>query len=338
MLNGKKEKEGLMIQPLLSQEKLSEQFRILLLTLEKTAQSYFIFGQLEKALQLLQIGMQLLSMPEVTPQEQVRLRLSYGNMLAIKTNFANASVEDALAVLKEAKHLAAELDDAQLLADAFNGIGYAHYVAASNRREGDPHMILDYFQGALERRRILHDDRGISESLFYVGLISELLGQKEIARTSYTQSLQIAQQQGYAREAFEALRHLGFLEQAQGNFSQAQQYFTESLHQLEHAGIHVYLPFAHIVIADVCLMQGNVEMAASHCQKALDLARKMDIKKALIFSLLISGRICQEKQEKVQARDYFEQAFVVAQAIDLKYAMQQASSALQTLLADPGTQ
>ncbi|HEX6481151.1 MAG TPA: hypothetical protein VF043_20120, partial [Ktedonobacteraceae bacterium] len=74
------------------------------------------------------------------------------------------------------------------------------------------------------------------------------------------------------------------------------------------------------------------------CQKALDLARKMDIKKALIFSLLISGRICQEKQEKVQARDYFEQAFAVAQAIDLKYTMQQASSALQALVADPGTQ
>jgi hypothetical protein len=88
----KKEKEGIMIQPPLSQELLSEQFSVLLLTLEKTAQSYFISGQLEKALQLLRIGMQLLSMPEATPREQVRLRLSYGNMLAIKTNFANASV------------------------------------------------------------------------------------------------------------------------------------------------------------------------------------------------------------------------------------------------------
>jgi tetratricopeptide (TPR) repeat protein len=321
-----------------SQEELPEQLRVLLLTLEKTAQSYFLLGQVEQALQLFQIGMQLIHMPEVMPRERARLKLSYGNMLAIKTNFENAPVEDALAVLEEVKQLAAKLDDAQLLADVLNGIGFAHYVAASNKRDGDPHRLLDYFQEALERRRILHDDRGISESLFYVGLISELLDQKEVARISYTQSLQIAQQQNYPREAFEAFRHLGFLEQAQGNFPQAQHYFTESLHQLEHAGIYIYFPFAHIVIADVCLAQGNVEVASSHGQKALELARKMNIKKALIFSLLSLGSICQEKQEKDQAKDYFEQAYAVAQSVDLKYAMQRAFQALHNLSTNPRIQ
>jgi tetratricopeptide (TPR) repeat protein len=325
----KPSKRAIMAQSLPSQETLSEQWRVLLLTLEKTAQSYFLSGQLEQALQLLQVGIQLVHIPEVTPREQARFKLAYGNMLAIKTNFENAPVENALALLEEAKQLAMTIADDQLIADALNGIGYAHYVAASNKREGDPHMLLAYFQEALERRRALHDDRGISESLFYIGLISELREQKEFAHTSYTQSLEIAQQHGYSREAFEALRHLGFFEQAQGNFSQAQQYFTESLQQLEHAGIQVYLPFAHVVLADACLAQGNVEAASSHCQKALDLAPKMNIKKALIFSLLSSGRICQEKQEHAQARGYFEQAYAVAEAIDLKYAMQWASSALQ---------
>lgn len=327
-----------MAQPLPSQEMLAEQLRALLLTLEKSAHSYFMLGQLEQALQLYQIGMEVLHIPEVTQYDRATLLLHYGNMLAIKTNFENAPVEEAISVLEQAKQLALSIDDAQLLADALNGIAFAQYVAASNKREGDPHILLASFQEALECRRVLHDDRGVSESLFHVGLISELLGQKEVARSSYTQALQIAQQQGYPREASEALRHLGFLEQAQGNFSQAQQYFTEALHVLEHAGIRVYLPFAHVVLADVCLAQGNVELASSQCQRALDLSRKMDIKKALIFSLLSSGHICQERQEEKQARDYFEQAYAVAQAIDLKHAMQSASSALQHLSINPGAQ
>lgn len=323
------------MQSTLSQEELSEQLRTLFLSLEKTAQSYLLLGQMKQALQLLEIGMQLMQLPGVTPREQARLKLSYGNILVIKTNFENAPIEDAITVLEEVKQLATELNDAQLLADALNGIGYAHYVTASNKRNGDPHMLLAYFQEALERRRILHDNRGISESLFYVGLISELLDQKGVARISYTQALQIALQQNYPREAFEALRHLGFLEQSQGNFLQAQHYFTESLHQLEHAGIQIYLPFAHVVMADIYLVQGSVEMAFSHGQKALELAQKMNIKKALILSLLSLGHVCQEKQEKNQARQYFEQAHSAAQTIDLKHAIQQASQALSKISPDP---
>ena len=326
------------MQPLPSQKALPEQLRTLLITLEKIAQSYFMLGHLEQALQLFQVGMQLIHAPEVTQRDQARLLLHYGNMLTIKTLFENAPVEEAVSVLEQAKQLATKLDDEQLIADALDGIGYAHYIIASNKREGDPHVLRAYFQEALERRRGLHDERGVSESLFHLGLIAEPLDQIEVARSSYTQALQIAQQQGYPAEASDALRHLGLLEQAQGNFTQAQQYLTESLHLREHMGIHPYLPFAYHAVADVYLAQGNVELASSQCQKALDLARKMDIKKALIFSLLTHGRICQEKQEQKQARDYFEQAYDVAQAIDLKYAIQQAASALQHLSTNSGAQ
>ena len=136
-----------MTQLLSSQEELSEQVGVLLLTLEKTAQAYFLSGQAEQALQLFQIGMQLIHMPEVMPRVQARFKLSYGNMLTIvKTNFENAPVEDALAVLEDVKQTAAELDDAQLLADALNGIGYAHYIASSNKREGDPHSFSLIFK------------------------------------------------------------------------------------------------------------------------------------------------------------------------------------------------
>src|SRR5579883_3459242 len=123
----------------------------------------------------------------MTQQDQIKLLLHNGSVLTSKTLFENAPVEEAISILEQAKQLAIELDDKQLIADALNAIGFAHYVASNNRREGDPHMIRAYFQEALELRRTLHDERGISESLFHLGLIAETLGQRDVAHSHYTQ-------------------------------------------------------------------------------------------------------------------------------------------------------
>jgi tetratricopeptide (TPR) repeat protein len=320
------------------QEALSKQLGTFLLHLEKIAQSYYVLGNLDQALQLFQIGMQVIHIPEVTQRDQARFLLNYGNTLTIKTLFENAPVEKALSLLENAHQLAVTLADEQLIADTLDGIGYAHYISASSKRDGDPHMFLAYFQEALERRKALHDDRGISESLFHLGLTNDVLGQKEAARSFYTQALQIAQQQNYPLEASYVLRHIGFHEQMQGNLSQAQQYFTESLHLRTQIDMHPLLPFSYVALSDVYLAQGNMKLASFTCQKALDLARKMDIKRVLIFSLFNSGCICQEKHEEEQARDYFEQAYNMAKSIDLDYAIQFASSALQSLSTNPKTE
>jgi hypothetical protein len=76
-----------MMHPLPSQKALPEQLRTLLLTLEKIAQSYFMFGHLEQALQLFQIGMQLLRVPEVTQRDQDTL--SHHQLLSYHTYGTN---------------------------------------------------------------------------------------------------------------------------------------------------------------------------------------------------------------------------------------------------------
>lgn len=271
----------------------------------------------------------------MTQQDRARTLLHDGTILTAKTQFANAPVEEALSLLEQAKQLATKLDDAQMIADTINAIGFAHYVAANNRRDGDPLMIRSCFQEALERRRALQDERGVSESLFHLGLISEPLGEQEAARSYYEQSLQIARRYGYQVEASNALRHLGLLEQVRGNLVQAQTYLNESLHLREQIGVNDYLPFAHHVVAEVYLAQGNIAMAFWHAQKALGFARQLDNKKALIVSLLCSGRIARRQRKMEQARNYYEQALTIAQTVDLKYAVQWSSSALQDLSTNP---
>ncbi len=320
-----------MRKPSSSQEMLPERLATFLVTLKQLAQSYFMGGHLEQAVQLLQAGMHILAFPEVTQLDHASFLLHYGNMLAARTQFQNAPVEEALIILEQTKQLAITLDEKQLLADAFDSLGFAHYVAASNKRDGDPYLFRGYFQESLERRGMLHDERGVSESLFHLGLTADVLDQKEDAHRFYTQALQLAQQHNYASEASEALRHLGFHEQAKGNFAQAQQYFTESLSLREQMNMYPYLPFAYVALADLSLEQGNLDIAASQAQKALDLSHKTDIKKGLIFSLWSSGHICQKKQEEQKARDYFEQTYAEARAINLKFAMERAFKSLQEL-------
>lgn len=324
-----------MTQTPFSQEILQEQLETLLLNIEKLAQSYFMLGHLEKALQIFQMGGQVFHLPEVTQRDQARFLLHYGNMLAARTQFQNAPVEEALAMLEQAKQLATLVDDEQIIAGALDGLGFASYVAASNKRQGDPIAFRRYFQEALERRRTLKDELGVSQSLFHLGLTADVLGQRTEAHQYYIQALEIARLHSYAAETSEALRHLGFHEQEKKNFSQALQYFTESLLLRKQMGMSTYLPFSHVVIADIYLAQENLELADAQCQQALELARKMDITRALIFSLFFSGRVCQKKQQEMQARDYFEQAHQVAQSIGLDYAAQEAATALQGLSHSP---
>ncbi|GLV55619.1 hypothetical protein KDH_24630 [Dictyobacter sp. S3.2.2.5] len=310
---------------------LPEQFDAVLETMEYIVTSYFTVGRLEQALHTLRAGQSLLELPEVPTAARARFLLCYGRMLTLKTQFENAPEDDAIELLQQARRLAKQADDPRLIADAVDSIGFAGYTAASNRHEGDPSLLQGYFQEALERRRDLQDQRGISESLFHLGLIEDIIDQPEQAHEYYTQSLHLAQQYNYAREAAEALRHLGFHAQREGNLSEAQRYFSESLRMAEMCGMQMYLPFAHVTLADVYLEQKELDRASEHARQALELAGRLDVKRAQIFALFSSGSICQARGETQQARDYYEQAHALAQTIGLGYAIQRASDALQHL-------
>ncbi|GHO87440.1 hypothetical protein KSZ_54460 [Dictyobacter formicarum] len=317
---------------------LSSQFDTVLETMEGIATSYFLSGRLEQALQILQVGRLLLSMPEVTTHAQARFLLQYGRTLTLKTQFENAPEDEAIAVLQQVQQLAKQLDDPQLIADAVDSIGFAGYTAASNRREGDPSLLQGYFQEALERRQALQDQRGCSESLFHLGLIEDIIDQPEQAHRYYTQALQLARQHNHPREAAEALRHLGFQAQRQGRPAEAQQYFRRALRMAEQSEMQVYIPFAHVALADVYLEQKELDRASEHARKALELAQSMDIKRAHIFALFSNGSICQARGDTKLARDYYEQAHALAQTIGLGYAIQRAGDALQQLAENTDSQ
>jgi tetratricopeptide (TPR) repeat protein len=136
-------------------------------------ESYYWLGRVEDAVRLLQKGMQVVDESEVRQQDQVKLLLQYGKMLIMRNFRSNSSYEFIWPTLLRAQKIAEFIGDERLVADTLSHIGQDHYYKKLNTDEREFHTALKNFQQALELREGIADERGKSESLFYIGLIYE---------------------------------------------------------------------------------------------------------------------------------------------------------------------
>jgi tetratricopeptide (TPR) repeat protein len=312
-----------------SLEAMTERYTTLLQTLCDISESYYYLGRLDDAIKLLKIGEQLLKAKEVTRHDQLKFLLQSGKILTSSIFYRNRDAEEALATLAHAKQLAAFVRNEQGEADALDLLGFAYYYKQLMTKEGESSTALAYCQQALERREVLGDQRGISESSFHVGLIYENGDQPDLdqARIYYTRAYQIARQHGYKLEQSYAVRHLGgLLAEMQGDLKQAQQYFEESLALREEIGFKITLPFSHLAVGEICAKRNELTVAARHYQRAEILAREMEQPVARILSQLSLGEIYLAQQQRPQALECIEQAYSVAKEHHLADWMSEATA------------
>ena len=94
------------------------------------------------------------------------MRLPCGKVLTSSIFYHDGDAKAAFAVLHAAKQLATFLADGRREAEALDLLEFAHYC-----------------QQALERREALEDQRGVSESLFHIGLIYENGDQSDLEKS-----------------------------------------------------------------------------------------------------------------------------------------------------------
>ncbi|HLW02847.1 MAG TPA: tetratricopeptide repeat protein [Ktedonobacterales bacterium] len=297
------------------------------------AEAYYRLGKLEAALGALQAGTLLL---EHAPEQQVdqsrtKLLLQQGKLLVTKGFYANSKYEAAISALSQAQEMASASSDERSAADALQLLGQAYYNKALWSGEDSYERPLDYYQQALARREALKDQRGIAESVFYIGLIHERLQQPGEAQNYYTKALALAQEHNCQIEQSYALRHLAGIAQETGDLEQALALFSESLALREAAGYKILLPLSHLAIGDVLLAQRDLPQAIEHYRAAYAISQEMDTPVARIFSLLSLGSQSQQQQELAQARLYFEQALSSAQEIAFPLGITEASRALEEI-------
>lgn len=306
-------------------------------TLCEMAEFYYCQGQLDKAQQVLRIASQLGEIGEVEYWGHLKIRLQLARVLIAGYFLTNKDADQMLSAILQAKQLAEAAHFEPGMADALSLLGQAHYYIALNgaitlsSSEADYSEALMYQQAALEKREAFHDTRGISESLFFVGLVHERQRQYDQAQEHYEKVLQLAGQHGHLFEKSEAARHLGGIAWYRGDLERALVSAQESLALREQISFKLYLPFAHILVGQISQARGDRDHAQSAYQQAFAIASEMGQKQTQAFSLLGLGEIQVAQKELPQARASFEHARALAEELQIARAITRANAYLERL-------
>jgi tetratricopeptide (TPR) repeat protein len=309
-----------------SLDSLSQTYKELIESVCQIAERYYYQGRFDNALDLLGAGLQMAQQKEVDTEVQANVLTKQGRLLAHRSFATNSGYEDALSTLRRAEKIAQSINSKEVLAEALNFIGLAHYARKFNTGKGDYDEALDYFQKALTLREESQNKRGIAETCIYRGIIHERKGEGQKALDDYQKALRIAEKNGYRLEQSYALRHMAFMHQAQGDLDGALTYFKESLTLREAIGFKVNLPFSLLSVGHVYYEKGNLEEALPYLQKAQALAEELNASRVIVLTLLFIGDTYKAQNDMETALENYQRAHKTATDIDYDRGVSSALS------------
>lgn len=263
--------------------------------LYKIAHSYFFLGKLGDAQRLLQTSLNLTKADEAASRDRLRLLLLYGRVLNVNHLIQRGDSDLLFSIISQARQVAEAAETQQGIAEALSLLGQAHCNATTvatiasgalpfgPRGQGKYEEAFAYQQQALQLQEALHDTRGMSESLFGIGLIYQFWQQNEQAREHFTRAIQVAEKGGHILEQAEPHRHLMLDASFRGDLEAALSHALSALSFREAGAFKPYQPFDHLALRDIYLKMGDTTRAELHLQQATALAEAMG------FSELISS-------------------------------------------------
>lgn len=295
----------------------------------RSAERLYFEGNLDR-------GLDVLARARPRPECPDSVRAAHvaeeGKLLAFKGFTTNEGYDEALAKLRQAESLALKSGEVAIQSDALTFEGFVRFARVMNQERGDYADAMKPLQRGLALRRDLNDERRISESLFYVGIVHERQGDDASAVASYQESHRIASQGGFALEDSYALRHLGFQAQKRGELQQALHFFRASLDLRRQIGFRIYLPFSYLAVGDVYAQMGQLDAAHSEYESGCDLATEQHAERVLVLCDLSFGDLYRMRGEERLATERFESARRRAERIGFS----RGESAAQTRLERAG--
>lgn len=136
---------------------------------------------------------------------------------------------------------------------------------------------LPLFERAAELYRGLGDERGEAEALFWVGTFHQVVREDHAtALPSFERSRELATRVGDRLTLSYVLRHLGFVEQAEGRVAAARDLFLESTALRRSVGFHAGVAANLVGLAYLSAELGEPDVARQHLDEAADLAAGCD--------------------------------------------------------------
>lgn len=164
--------------------------------------------------------------------------------------------------LKEAR----KIEDNRYIAMSLYNIGLIH----ENKAEFD--TAMEYYHESLETCEELEDKTVGASCLVNIGQIQHIWGQSEKALESFQEALQILEKEGriFATEMGAVLNAIGLVYMSLGNFSDAAQYFQQSLDRRRESNDLAGASVSLNNLGMIHLYQGRYEEARMKFQEALD--------------------------------------------------------------------
>ncbi|HZR40373.1 MAG TPA: tetratricopeptide repeat protein [Ktedonobacteraceae bacterium] len=293
----------------LMKDEFSKYYTMAIDALCEIANTYFFLGRLGDARHLLSMSLQMVEVGEVATQDRLKLLLLYGKVLIVDHLIHRGETDLMFSTILQAKQIAEAAQDQQGIADALSLLGQARCNATTiaivkrgglpfgTQGEGKYEEALAYQQQAFKLQEELHDTRGISESLFCIGLVHQFWQQNEVAREHFAKAIQVAEQYGHVLEQAEPNRHLTIDALLRGDLDQALTYALRALSFREAGGFKPYQPLDHLTLRDIYLKKGDTAKAQFHMEQAFILAEEMG------FSTLLSSVIDATSRLEVQKEE-----------------------------------
>ncbi len=174
--------------------------------------------------------------------------------------------------------LAAGTSDAAIKADAIHSLGrYRFWQMFSG--EGDWPTVESLFKRALVLREVTGEVSALADSHFYLGLVHQMQGEPGPARAEFERGLSFAREDVLMQSFFE--RHLGALDEEQGNHDLAHRRYTASVELRRRAGATMLVPFALNLLASSEENLPGSERATKLYRESAMLARQTLSRRAL---------------------------------------------------------
>jgi tetratricopeptide (TPR) repeat protein len=267
------------------------------------SRAHTLAGRWEEAERLLSRELEK-SGPE-DPAHRARLLAERGRVLADRNAYGRRDPEAARRALREALAAARDAGERRSEADALQALAQMRYGETFDT--GDWAGVRSEFEGVAAMRERAGDRRGLSETLFYLGLTYEQDGRPAEALPVYRRSLEISEDLGDEAMQSYPRRHIGGIEEERGELDAAERDISLSLELRRRSGALVVVPFAMLQKADFLeRRRGRRHEARRLVEQAIDAAEAGQSPRALSAARLELSRMLEESGSLKRSLRYAE--------------------------------
>jgi tetratricopeptide (TPR) repeat protein len=189
------------------------------------------------------------------------------------------------------------------------------YLGIVDERLGNLSRAIEYYQTSLQLYRQIGDRRGEGKTLNQLGNVLLLQGDHDGGKQYYDQFLTISREIGDRWGEGQVVRNIGDIYLSQYDYRGASMFFEEALDITREIGNRTIESSALVGLGNVYLQQAEYTKARSLFEQSLNIAREIGNKPWEAKTLNQIGLFFHRQGDYVRAKSYYEQSIEIFQQL-----------------------